>query len=248
MLTFITGASSGIGAACAQAFAAAGHDLILIARRIDRLTEIQQKIQLKHEVSIHTFCLDIRNKIKIEELFRKHNELFENVEILINNAGLAIGLSPIQEGKPENWDTVIDTNIKGLLYVTRNFLPQMISHRRGHIVNVGSVAGHWVYEKGAVYCASKYAVRAITEGLRLDVKGTGVRITEISPGMVETEFSEVRFGNKEWGDEVYRGRKPLAASDIAETILWCTQRPAHVNIQELIIYPTEQAGVHSLPK
>jgi NADP-dependent 3-hydroxy acid dehydrogenase YdfG len=146
----------------------------------------------------------------------------------------------------EDWDTMIDTNVKGLLYITRAILPQMVRQKRGHVVNIGSVAGHWVYEKGNVYCATKFAVRALTEGFRLDLQGTGIRVTEISPGMVETEFSEVRFGNKHQAKAVYEGRSPLSALDIAETVLWSTQRPAHVNIQEIVIYPTEQASVHSI--
>jgi NADP-dependent 3-hydroxy acid dehydrogenase YdfG len=171
--------------------------------------------------------------------------VFNSVDVLINNAGLAKGLSSLQEGNPEDWDAVVDTNIKGLLYVTRAILPKMIAQGRGHVVNIGSVAGHWVYEKGNVYCASKFAVRALTEGLRFDLAGTGIRVTEISPGMVETEFSEVRYGDREKGKAVYAGRKPLSALDIAETILWCVQRPAHVDIQEVVIYPTEQASVHA---
>lgn len=245
MLVFISGASSGIGEACAREFAAAGYDLLLVARRTDRLNSLREQLSSKHGVAVHTFGLDVRNRTELDRLMQEHSTLFSKIDVLVNNAGLAKGLNTFQEGNPEDWDTVIDTNIKGLLYVTRAILPHMISRSKGHIVNLGSVAGHWVYEKGSIYCASKFAVRALTEGLRFDLNGTGIRVTEIAPGMVETEFSEVRYGDKERGRAVYRGKKPLSAKDIAETILWCVQRPEHVNIQSVIIYPTEQASVPS---
>jgi 3-hydroxy acid dehydrogenase/malonic semialdehyde reductase len=245
MSVFITGASSGIGEACATQFAEAGHSLVLAARREDRLTALGKHLRDKFDVTVDTFGLDVRNRDQLESLVRQHPTVFNSIDVLINNAGLAKGLSTLQEGNPEDWDTVIDTNIKGLLYVTRAILPKMISQGRGHVVNIGSVAGHWVYEKGNVYCASKFAVRALTEGLRFDLAGTGIRVTEISPGMVETEFSEVRYGDREKGKAVYAGKKPLSAQDIAETVLWCIQRPAHVDIQEIVIFPTEQASVHA---
>lgn len=245
MSVLITGASSGIGEACAKIFAEAKQDLVLVARREDRLKSLAEQLSSLHQISVNVFPIDVRDRESLESLMQKHSKIFEVVDVLINNAGLAKGLSTLQEGDPSEWDTVIDTNVKGLLYFTRAILPKMIPHQKGHIVNIGSVAGHWVYEKGAVYCASKFAVRALTEGLRFDLKGTGIRVTEISPGMVETEFSEVRYGDKERGKAVYVGKTPLKPRDIAETVLWCVQRPSHVNIQEVILYPTEQASVHA---
>jgi NADP-dependent 3-hydroxy acid dehydrogenase YdfG len=247
MSVFITGASSGIGEACARAFAAARYDLVLVARRLDRLTRLADELKEKHGVTIHTFPLDITDSKQVSQLVRDQAEVFKKVEVLINNAGLAKGRDPIQDGKPEDWDVVINTNLKGLLYVTHAILPTLLANGKGHIINMGSVAGHWVYPNGNVYCATKYGVRALTEGLRMDLHGTGIRVTEISPGMVATEFSEVRFGNKEMGDAVYAGKTPLTAADIAETALWCAQRPARVNIQEVVIFPTEQPGVQMTP-
>jgi NADP-dependent 3-hydroxy acid dehydrogenase YdfG len=188
--------------------------------------------------------LDVRDKVAIDELFRNHREELSQVDVLINSAGLAFGREPIQEGNPEEWDVVIDTNVKGLLYVTRAFLPQMIAKGGGHIVNMGSAAGHWAYPSGNIYSATKFAVRALTESLRMDLNGTGIRVSEVSPGMVETEFSDVRFkGDQQKAKSVYAGMTPLTATDVAETILWCVQRPAHVNIQEVVIFPTDQASV-----
>lgn len=250
MAVFITGASSGIGEACARAFARAQYDIILTARREDRLLKLQAELKEAYPVQVHVFPLDVRNPTQLKNLAESHPEIFNSVEIVINNAGLAKGLTPIQEGNPMEWDLMIDTNIKGLLYVTRLFLPQLIKNQKGHIINIGSIAGHWTYERGNVYSATKFAVRALTEAFRHDLKGTGVRVTEISPGNVETEFSLVRFEDTERAKAVYANNTPLQAEDIAESILWCAQRPAHVNIQELIIYPTEQAGVgaHSFKK
>lgn len=243
MSVFISGASSGIGKACAEAFAKAKQDLVLVARRMDRIQDLCENLQTQYGIRAHGFCLDIQDLNAVEDLIQNNRAIFQNLHILVNNAGLAKGLSPLQDGNPRDWDSVIDTNIKGVLYLTRSFLPFLIQNK-GHIVNIGSVAGHWVYEKGTVYCATKFAVRAINNGLRLDLNGTGVRVTEISPGMVETEFSDVRFfGNQEQARAVYQGRTPLKPEDIAETVVWCAQRPPHVNIQEVIIFPTEQAGV-----
>lgn len=248
MSVFISGASSGIGEACARIFAAHRYDLVLVARREDRLKRLAEELKSKHDIQIHCFELDVRNREKVQTLLHAPSpeiaSILEGVEIVINNAGLASGLDPIQEGQLDDWDTMIDTNLKGLLYVTRAFLPQMIRQKRGHIVNLGSVAGQWVYPKGNVYCATKFAVRALTEGLRMDLAGTGIRVTEIAPGKVETEFSQVRFhGDLEKAKAVYAGSHPLSPTDIAEAILWCVQRPAHVNIQQLTLFPTDQGSV-----
>jgi 3-hydroxy acid dehydrogenase / malonic semialdehyde reductase len=244
MSVFITGASSGIGEACARAFAGINQDLVLVARRKEKLDQLASELKKQHPaIKIHTFEADVRSQKSIQKLFAEHGEWLESVNTLVNNAGLGLGRGPIQDGVEEDWDQMMDTNVKGLLYVTKAFLPQMIAARTGHIVNLGSVAGYRVYPGGAIYCATKFAVRALTEGLRLDLLGTGVRVTEVAPGMVETNFSKVRFkGDVEKADAVYKGMRPLTAVDIAETILWCVQRPAHVNIQTVMMYPTDQAS------
>jgi 3-hydroxy acid dehydrogenase/malonic semialdehyde reductase len=244
MSVFITGASSGIGEACARAFAAAKQNLVLAARRKDRLESLRDELVKAHSVKVEVVELDIRDHAAIDELFRARRDVLSEVDVLINNAGLARGREPIQEGKPEDWDVVIDTNLKGLLYMTRAFLPQMMARKDGHVVNLGSAAGHWTYPAGNVYSATKFAVRAITESLRMDLNGSGIRVTEVSPGMVETDFSRVRFdGDEKKAKAIYEGMTPLTAKDIAEAVLWSVQRPKHVNIQEIILFPTDQAGV-----
>jgi 3-hydroxy acid dehydrogenase/malonic semialdehyde reductase len=241
-MILITGASSGIGEACGFNFAAAGHGLILVARREDRLKELAIKIQNKYSIQPKVFALDIQDPEAVEKLIQTNLDLFSQIEVLINNAGLAKGLTSIQDGKLEDWEAMIDTNIKGLLYVTRAILPLMIQKNRGHIINMGSVAGHWTYPNGNIYSATKFAVRGLSESLRMDLLGTGIRVTEIAPGMVKTEFSEVRLDSKEKAEAVYAGMTPLTAQDVAEAILWCIQRPSHVNIQEVVMYPTDQAS------
>jgi 3-hydroxy acid dehydrogenase/malonic semialdehyde reductase len=244
MSVFITGASSGIGEACARAFAGIGRDLVLVARRKEKLEQLASELKKSAPtIKIHTFEADVRSQKSISALFEKHGDVLKSVDTLLNNAGLGLGRGPLQDGEEADWDQMIDTNVKGLLYTTKAFLPQMIVAKTGHIVNLGSVAGYRVYPGGAVYCASKFAVRALTEGLRLDLLGTGIRVTEIAPGMVETNFSKVRFkGDAEKADAVYKGMRPLTPVDIAESVLWCIQRPAHVNIQCVTIYPTDQAS------
>jgi NADP-dependent 3-hydroxy acid dehydrogenase YdfG len=252
MAVFITGASSGIGEACASAFAEAGHELILMARRKDRLTELAEDLRNRFDVKVHVLVGDVRDRAGLEGWAARHAELADSVEVLINNAGLALGFDTLQEGNPGDWDAMIDTNVKGLLYVSRIFLPRMVARASSgglaHVVNLGSVAGYWVYPKGNVYNASKFAVRALTEAMRMDLHGTGVRVTEIAPGMVETEFSAVRLRDEARAKKVYEGLKPLSPADIAETVLWCVQRPAHVDIQELVIFPTAQASVQHVKR
>jgi NADP-dependent 3-hydroxy acid dehydrogenase YdfG len=238
----ISGASSGIGEACAEVFAAERRPLFLVARRLELLEKLADRLSGKHGVPCKVAALDVASKSSLATFGRKYVKELAEVTVLVNNAGLGRGLDPIQEGKPEDWDAMIDTNLRGLLDLTRLVLPGMISKRNGHIVNMGSVAGRWMYPKGNVYCATKRAVSAITEGLRLDLAGLGIRVTEISPGMVETNFSRVRLGDETKAKAVYAGMTPLTARDIAESIAWCVNRPAHVNIQELVIYPTEQAS------
>jgi 3-hydroxy acid dehydrogenase/malonic semialdehyde reductase len=245
MSVFITGASAGIGAATAKAFAALGRDLVLVARREERLKELKAELLKEHgsKLRVDTFELDVTDSAAVDALMKNHQSVLSQVDVLINNAGLALGREPIQQGSPSDWDVMIDTNIKGLLYVTHAFLPQLIAKGAGHIVNMGSVAGYWTYPNGNIYAATKFAVRAITESLRLDLHGSGVRVSEVAPGMVETDFSRVRFkGDEQKAKSIYEGTTPLTPEDIAEAIVWCVQRPAHVNIQEIVIFPTEQAS------
>lgn len=241
--TFITGASSGIGEATALKAASKKHKLILLARRAERLKKLQKKCLALGAAEVILLQIDVSDKKQLDEL-KKNLAQIKNLKIdaLVNAAGLAQGVELIQDAKTDDWDQMIDTNVKGLLKVTKTLLPYLIKSK-GHIVNLGSVAGRLVYEGGAVYCATKFAVRAFSEGLRMDLKGTGVRVTNIEPGMVNTEFSLVRLGNQQKADSVYAGMMPLLANDIAESILWCVERPRHVNIQELVIYPTDQASV-----
>lgn len=241
---FITGASAGIGEATAKQLAQEGYSLILNGRRLDRLESLQKQFGVETRLA----PFDIRDRRAVENFCQNNRSWLEAVEVLVNNAGLAAGTDKVQEASLADWDTMIDTNIKGLLYLTRQMLPHMIKNNRGHIVNMGSVAGRWVYPGGAVYCATKFAVLAISEGLRMDLAGTPIRVSNIQPGMVESEFSVVRLGSKEKADAVYEGMTPLSPKDIAETISWVLSRPAHVNIQELVIYPTEQAGIRQVTR
>ncbi len=240
-LALITGATAGIGRACAEVLASRGCSLVITGRRVDRLNEIASQLGERHGVKVTPLAFDLASRDQVERAFASVD--LSHLTILINNAGLARGTDRVQEASLDDFDAMVDTNVKGLLYVTRACLPYLVKNGEGHVVNLGSVAGRWVYPGGAVYCATKFAVRALSEGLRMDLMGTSVRVTNIEPGMVETEFSEVRFGDKEKAKAVYRGLKPLNADDIADTIVWCLERPAHVNIQELVIYPTAQAGV-----
>jgi NADP-dependent 3-hydroxy acid dehydrogenase YdfG len=235
---FITGASSGIGKACAEQFAAEGAKLILTARRLERLEDLSAELRTKYNAEVLCIQLDVQNK---EQLAHATKGLL--VDILINNAGKALSTAKIQEGSLEDWEDMIDTNLKGLLYVTRAILPGMVKRNSGHIINISSIAGHFNYPTGNVYCATKHAVRSLSESMRLDLNGTAIRVTDIAPGMVNTEFSEVRWkGDKERADNFYKGMTPLVAEDIADTVLFCATRPAHVNIAEMVVYPTDQAS------
>lgn len=240
--TVITGASAGIGEAVALKSAAQKESLILTARRLDRLKKIQKKCLQAGAPEVHIFKLDVQSRVQIEKFSQQLKKQKLKVRVLINNAGLAKGVELMQNSRTEDFDSMIDTNIKGLLYMTRSLLPEIIANR-GHIVNLGSVAGRLVYEGGVVYCATKFAVRAISDALRMDLKGTGVRVSNVEPGMVNTEFSVVRLGNQQKAEDVYRDMMPLSAQDVADTILWCLSQPPHVNISELVIYPTDQASV-----
>ncbi|PHQ29650.1 SDR family NAD(P)-dependent oxidoreductase [Leeuwenhoekiella nanhaiensis] len=238
---FITGATSGIGKATATHFAANGINLILCGRRQDRLDALQAA--LRRHVKVHTLNFDVRNKEAVQQAIAGLPEDFQQIDILINNAGNAHGLDPIQDGSTEDWDAMLDINVKGLLYVSDAIIPKMIRANSGHIINIGSTAGKEVYPKGNVYCASKHAVDAINQGMRLDLNGYNIRVGAVNPGMVETEFSEVRFkGDADKAGKVYQGFKPLQAEDVADIIHFVVTRPYHVNIADLVVMSVDQAS------
>lgn len=240
---FITGASAGIGEACAHAFAAAGARLLLAARRLERLTALQDELKEEFGTETHIIALDVRNAAAVRDAVESLPQEWREIDVLVNNAGLSRGLDPVQRGDLNDWEEMIDTNVKGLLYVSRAVLPGMVERKKGHVINIGSIAGREVYPAGNVYCATKHAVRALTKGMQIDLNGTGVRVTGVDPGMVETEFSLVRFhGNEEKAEGVYRGMTPLSAADVAEAVLFCATRPPHVNVHELLLMPTDQAS------
>jgi len=242
-IALITGATSGIGAACARLFAAQGFDLVLVARRQALLEEISKELEEQHQVSVQTLVADVRDKAVINTQLESLPAALKKVDVLINNAGLSQGLDPIDKGDTDDWDTMIDTNVKGLLYVTKVVSNWMIQHKAGHIVNIGSIAGKEVYPNGNVYCATKHAVDALNKGMRMDLLPHGIKVTAINPGMVETEFSLVRFkGDEERAKGVYAGLEPLMAQDIADAIWFVASRPAHVNINDMLIMPKAQAS------
>lgn len=239
----ITGASSGIGAAAARVFAQAGAKLILVARRQEQLEQLADQLSKEFASLFHLLPLDVRDAIAVESALATLPPEWSAIDILINNAGLSRGLDKLYAGSVQDWEEMIDTNIKGLLYLTRAIVPGMVSRGRGHVVNIGSVAGHQTYPSGNVYCATKAAVRAISEGLKQDLLGTPVRVTSVDPGMVETEFSQVRFhGDTERAKKVYQGITPLTPADVADVIFFCVTRPLHVNVSEVLLLPTDQAG------
>ncbi|MDD8017269.1 MAG: SDR family oxidoreductase [Bacteroidota bacterium] len=242
-IVLVTGATSGIGKSTAAKFAEHGANIVLCARRSDRLKQFSDELKKKFGINVHTVQLDVRQAQKVESAIATLPQEWKNISILVNNAGLSRGLDTIQEGKISDWDEMIDTNVKGLLYVTRAVLPGMIERREGHVINVGSIAGHWSYPKGNVYNASKFAVRALNEGMKMDLLGTPIRVTSVDPGLVETEFSIVRFhGDKERASNVYKGMTPLTPDDVADTIVWAATRPPHVNISEIVVMPVDQSS------
>lgn len=244
-LILVTGASSGIGEACARRFAAEGANLVLWARRRDRLQQLAAELGGHEGVAVELAEVDVRDRPAVNRAAETLVARGEVPDVLINNAGLASGLSKVQDGDPEDWDRMIDTNLKGVLNVTRAILPHMIARRRGHVVNLGSTAGHMTYPMGNVYNATKFGVRALTEGMNLDVAGTPIRVSAVDPGFVETEFSEVRFhGDAARAKSVYQGFKPLTAADVADTIAYVVNLPEHVNILDVIIVPTAQRNVY----
>ena len=243
-IVLITGASAGIGWSCAEVFAREGARLILTARRADKLAELAAMLADRHGASCHTLELDVQNRQAVNTAIEGLAADWSDIDILINNAGLSRGLDKVHEADHQDWEEMIDTNIKGLLWVTRAVLPGMVARDQGHVINIGSVAGRQVYPGGNVYCATKHAVRALNQGLRLDLVGTRVRCSSVDPGLVETEFSLVRFrGNEERAQPVYKNFPPLQPEDVAETVLFCATRPAHVNIQDVLIMPQDQAAV-----
>jgi 3-hydroxy acid dehydrogenase/malonic semialdehyde reductase len=240
---FITGASSGIGGACATLFAEAGAKLLLAARRIDRVKKLSKELRNQFNIETKEIKLDVRNYNEVTETISSLEDPWKQIDILVNNAGLARGFNKIHEGKVEDWEEMIDTNVKGLLFVTRQVLPKMVERNKGHIINIGSIAGHETYPSGNVYAATKFAVNAISKSIRMDVLDKGIKVTSIDPGLVETEFSLVRFsGDKKRAKSVYKGLTPLTANDIAETVLFCASRSDNVNINEIIITPLAQAS------
>lgn len=242
-VVFITGASAGIGAACARALAAEGARLLLAARRVERLTEMESELRGAGAKAVHSFGLDVQDRSAVEQSIAGLPEEWRAIDVLVNNAGLSRGLDKLWEGKPQDWEDMIDTNVKGLLWVTRAVVPGMVARGRGHVVNLTSTAAELAYPGGNVYCGTKAAVRLINDGLRQDLMGTPVRVTSIAPGMVETEFSEVRFrGDKDRAGKVYQNITPLTAEDVADAIVWAATRPAHVNISHMLMTTIDQAN------
>jgi len=246
-ITLITGATAGIGEACAHVFARERYDVIITGRREDRLEKLAHQLKKEYNVNVITLEFDVRNREEVIGKLEALPDEWKKINVLMNNAGLSQGLDPIQDGSYEDWETMIDTNVKGLLYVTKVVSNWMIANGFGHIVNLGSIAGKEVYPNGNVYCASKHAVDALNKGMRIDLLPYGIKVTAVHPGAVETEFSEVRFkGDKSRAKKVYDGFEPLVAKDIAETIWFVVSRPPHVNINELTIMPTAQANAMNI--
>lgn len=242
-VVLITGASSGIGEACAEQFAKAGAKLLLCSRRVEVVAQLAERLKTELGTESHVFACDVRDHHAVAQAIVALPVAWQEIDVLINNAGLAAGLDTIQDADTQDWEEMINTNVKGLLYVTKAVLPNMITKNMGHIINIGSVAGHTVYPKGVVYCATKKAVNTISEGLRMDLFGTKVRVSSVDPGAVETNFSHVRFkGDEKRAASVYAGFQPLTAHDIADAVLYCATRPLHVNVSEMIVMPTDQAA------
>jgi len=242
-IVFVTGASSGIGEATARAFAAEGAKILMCARRVQRIEELAKTLEREHKTLAHTFRLDVRDRAAVDKAVVALPAEWRAIEVLVNNAGLSRGLDKLPGGLVSDWEEMIDANVKGLLYVTRAVVPGMVERGRGHIINIGSIAGREVYPGGNVYCATKFAVKALSSAMRLDLNGTPIRVSEVAPGMVETEFSLVRFhGDAERAAKVYQGLRPLGAGDVADAVVWCATRPLHVNVSEVVIMPTAQAS------
>ncbi len=240
---FITGASSGIGKACAEQFAALGVNVVIAARRLDRIEKLAEELSSKYGIKAIPIELDVQKNEMVEAVFQDLEKKNIEIDILVNNAGLALSTDLMQNGKVDNWDVMIDTNLKGLLYVTKAFVGPMVKRNQGHIINIGSSAAHGCYMAGNVYSATKHAVRAISKSLRIDLLGTAIRVSEVDPGAVHTEFSEVRWNDKERASKLYEGFTPLVADDVADAVIYCATRPPHVNVAELVVYPQAQASL-----
>jgi NADP-dependent 3-hydroxy acid dehydrogenase YdfG len=242
-IVFVTGASAGIGESTAKAFAAKGAKILMCARRVDRIEKLAKALEREHKTDVLTFRLDVRDQPAVDKAIAGLPKEWRAIEVLVNNAGLSRGLDKLPHGLVSDWEEMIDANVKGLLYVTRAVLPGMIERARGHVINIGSIAGREIYPGGNVYCATKFAVKALSNAMRLDLNGTPIRVSEVAPGMVETEFSLVRFhGDAERAAKVYQGLTPLGPDDIADAIVWCATRPLHVNVSEMVVMPTAQAS------
>ncbi len=246
---FITGATSGFGKACAYAFAMDHHRLIITGRRLDRLEKEAGILREKYSIEVLTLNFDVRDRKGVQLAVESIPAGWRNIDILVNNAGLAAGSDPLQDGNIDDWEAMIDTNVKGLLYVTKNIFPLLLQSECPHIVNLGSIAGKEVYPNGNVYCATKFAVDALTRGMRIDMLSHGIKVTQVAPGAAETEFSQVRFkGDMNAAADVYKGFTPLQAEDIAAAVIWITGLPAHVNINDMVIMPTAQASPRNIHK
>ncbi|MSP69839.1 MAG: SDR family NAD(P)-dependent oxidoreductase [Bacteroidetes bacterium] len=246
-IALITGASAGFGKATAEILAANGWNLIICGRRKVRLDVLERQLKEKYKVDVLSLSFDIRNNEEVKKAIATLTDQWKEIDLLVNNAGLASGFAAIQEGNTDDWELMIDTNVKGLLYMTRCIAPMMIARKQGHIINIGSVAGKEVAALGNVYCATKHAVDALTKAMRIELLSHNIKVTQIAPGMAETEFSIVRFkGDDERAKNVYKGIEPLHAEDIAETIWWIVSRPPHVNINDIVIMPTAQANATTL--
>lgn len=245
----ITGATAGFGEACAITFAAAGYNLIITGRREERLRELQQQLEQTHNIRVKPLAFDVRDRSAVNDALGLLNESWQQVDVLINNAGLALDLSTIDEGNVDDWDTMLDTNVKGLLYVSKAVIPWMKARKQGQIVNIGSTAAKTVYAKGNVYCASKAAVDALTQGMRIDLLPYNIKVTAVHPGAAETEFSLVRFkGDEARAKDVYKGFTPLSAKDVADVVFYCCSLPPHVCINDLVLTPTAQANAYYIQR
>jgi len=244
-IIMVTGATSGFGKAIAMKFAKNGYDIIITGRRKERLAELEKELLKNAGIRILSLCFDVRNRLEVASVIEGIPQEWQNIDILVNNAGLAVGMDHIDTGNIDDWERMIDTNVKGLLYVTRAVSPLMVARNQGHIINISSIAGKELYENGNVYCGSKHAVDALSRGMRIDLLKNNIKVTNIAPGLAETEFSLVRFKGDEGKAKVpYNGLKPLSAEDIADVVFYCSTLPEHVNINDLVIMPTAQASAN----
>lgn len=244
-IALITGATAGFGEACAERFAKEGYHLVITGRRAERLQEVRQQLEQQYKVKVKTLAFDVRDKAAVATALGSLEEEWRAIDVLVNNAGLALDLSTIDEGNSEDWDTMLDTNVKGLLYVSRTVIPWMRDRMKGHIVNIGSTAAKTVYAKGNVYCASKAAVDALSQGMRIDLLPYNIKVTAVHPGAAETEFSLVRFkGDASRAKDVYKGFTPLSGKDVADVVFYCCSLPPHVCINDLVVTPTAQANAY----